>query len=77
MNVDRRQLVFFAKQKVGFYYKVIFGGTIEQSAFNTEAERFASVLQPVYFECVLQVNRIKDGFDIMVSVGTFFYNVEA
>ena len=70
-------MVFLAKQEIGFYYEVVFGRSVEEGAFHVQAVRFCSVLQPVYFERVLQVNRIKDGFDVVVSVGTFFYYVES
>ena len=63
-------MVFLAKQEIGFYYEVVFGRSVEEGAFHVQAVRFCSVLQSVYFERVLQVNRIKDGFDVVVSVGT-------
>ena len=66
-------MVFLAKQEIGFYYKIIFGRSIKQGAFDRKAERLASVLQPVHFERILQVNRIKDGFDIMVSGLSLFW----
>lgn len=79
MDFLRREVEVFAQKLVCFYDKVVIGCSVEDCSADFQ---FVSALRlfafnGLDFNCVLEINRIKYAFYVVVTVRTAFGNVES
>lgn len=77
MDVNGRYIMILFQQFVGSDHEVVFRLSFDGRTFHVKRIRSIVIFSSCHFQCILQVDGVENGFQVVVTVGTFFNNIQA
>jgi 4-diphosphocytidyl-2C-methyl-D-erythritol kinase len=77
MNIHRRQVEQSVQQLIRFHHEVVFRFSRYFHTSLMQAIFAVTLAQRVYFQRIFHGNRVEDGLQVMVTVRSFFCNIQS
>ena len=72
VDVNGRYIMILFQQFVGSDHEVVFRLSFDGRTFHVKRIRSIVIFSSCHFQCILQVDGVENGFQVVVTVGTFF-----
>ena len=76
MDVNGRYVMILFQQFVGSDHQVVFRLSFDGRTLYVKCIRSIIFFSSCHFQCILQVDGVENGFQVVVTVGTFFNNIQ-